>query len=166
MWEDSIRADNACFEAARRPGITLAMHLCRGNNPSNWYAEGGYDAIAEKLFTTMAADHFLLEYDDERSVTFEPLRFIPKSKTVVLGLVRSKRPQLEKPTTSSSKSRKRRSIFLLKIWLSIRSAVSLRLWREICSPKRISGPSSGWWLKPRGAFGVEEFSPGKKPGCG
>jgi 5-methyltetrahydropteroyltriglutamate--homocysteine methyltransferase len=95
LLEDSIRADNACFEAARRPGVTLAIHLCRGNNRSHWYAEGGYDAIAEKLFTTMAADCFLLEYDDERSGTFEPLRFIPKTKTVVLGLVSSKRPQLE-----------------------------------------------------------------------
>ena len=95
LLDDSISADNACFEAARRPGVTLAVHLCRGNNRSHWYAEGGYDAIAEKLFTTMAADRFLLEYDDERSGTFEPLRFIPKNKTVVLGLVSSKLPQLE-----------------------------------------------------------------------
>jgi 5-methyltetrahydropteroyltriglutamate--homocysteine methyltransferase len=94
--EDSIRADNACLEAARRPGVTLAMHLCRGNNRSHWYAEGGYDAIAEKLFTTLAVDRFLVEYDDERSGTFEPLRFIPKNKTVVLGLVSSKVPELEK----------------------------------------------------------------------
>jgi 5-methyltetrahydropteroyltriglutamate--homocysteine methyltransferase len=95
LLEDSIRADNACVEAARRPGVTLAIHLCRGNNRSHWYAQGGYDAIAEKLFTSMSADRFLLEYDDERSGTFEPLRFIPKTKTVVLGLVSSKRPQLE-----------------------------------------------------------------------
>jgi 5-methyltetrahydropteroyltriglutamate--homocysteine methyltransferase len=95
LLEDSIRADNACFEAARRPGVALAIHLCRGNNRGHWYAEGGYDAIAEKLFATMAADRFLLEYDDERSGTFEPLRFVPKTKTVVLGLVSSKRPQLE-----------------------------------------------------------------------
>ena len=95
LLDDSISADNACFEAARRPGVTLAVHLCRGNNRSHWYAEGGYDAIAEKLFSTMAADRFLLEYDDERSGTFEPLRFIPKNKTVVLGLVSSKLPQLE-----------------------------------------------------------------------
>jgi len=95
LLDDSIRADNACFEAARRPGVTLAMHLCRGNNRSHWYAEGGYDAIAEKLFSTMAVDRFLLEYDDERSGTFEPLRFIPKNKTVVLGLVSSKLARLE-----------------------------------------------------------------------
>jgi len=93
--EEAIRADNACFQAARRPGVTLAVHLCRGNNRSHWYAEGGYDNIAEKLFTTMEVDRFLLEYDDERSGTFEPLRFIPKGKTVVLGLISSKLPRLE-----------------------------------------------------------------------
>ena len=96
LLEESIRADNACFQAARRPGVTLAIHLCRGNNRSHWYAEGGYDAIAEKLFGTMEVDRFLLEYDDERSGTFEPLRFVPKGKTVVLGLISSKRSQLEK----------------------------------------------------------------------
>jgi 5-methyltetrahydropteroyltriglutamate--homocysteine methyltransferase len=95
LLDEAIRADNACFAAARKPGVTLAMHLCRGNNRSHWYAEGGYDAIAEKLFTTMDVDRFLLEYDDARSGTFEPLRFIPRNKTVVLGLVSSKRPQLE-----------------------------------------------------------------------
>jgi 5-methyltetrahydropteroyltriglutamate--homocysteine methyltransferase len=93
--EEAIRADNACFQAARRPGVTLAVHLCRGNNRSHWYAEGGYDNIAEKLFSTMDVDRFLLEYDDERSGTFEPLRFVPKGKTVVLGLVSSKLPELE-----------------------------------------------------------------------
>ncbi len=93
--DEAIRADNACFQAARRPGVTLAVHLCRGNNRSHWYAEGGYDKIAEKLFSTMDVDRFLLEYDDERSGTFEPLRFIPKGKTVVLGLISSKLPRLE-----------------------------------------------------------------------
>lgn len=94
-FDESIRADNACFEAARRPGVTLAIHLCRGNSQSHWYAEGGYDAIAEKMFGTLAVDRFLLEYDDSRSGTFEPLRFIPRNKIAVLGLVSSKRPQLE-----------------------------------------------------------------------
>jgi 5-methyltetrahydropteroyltriglutamate--homocysteine methyltransferase len=95
LLDESIRADNACFAAARRPGVTLAMHLCRGNNRSHWYAEGGYDSIAEKLFATMAVDRFLLEYDDDRSGTFEPLRLVPRDKTVVLGLISSKKPQLE-----------------------------------------------------------------------
>ena len=95
LLEESIRADNACFQAARCQGITLAMHLCRGNNRSHWYAEGGYDSIAEKLFGSMLVDRFLLEYDDERSGTFEPLRLVPRDKTVVLGLISTKTPQLE-----------------------------------------------------------------------
>jgi 5-methyltetrahydropteroyltriglutamate--homocysteine methyltransferase len=95
LLDESIRADNACFAAAKRPGVTLAMHLCRGNNRSHWYAEGGYDAIAEKLFASMAVDRFLLEYDDDRSGTFEPLRLVPRDKTVVLGLISSKKPPLE-----------------------------------------------------------------------
>jgi len=95
--DEAVKADNACFKAARRPGVILAIHLCRGNNRSHWYAEGGYDAIAEKLFGTLDVDRFLLEYDDERSGTFEPLRFVPKGKTVVLGLISSKVPTMENP---------------------------------------------------------------------
>ena len=95
LLAESIRADNACLEAARRPGVTLAIHLCRGNNRSHWYAEGGYDEIAEQLFSSVAVDRFLLEYDDARSGSFEPLRFVPKGKTVVLGLVSSKLAELE-----------------------------------------------------------------------
>ena len=96
MLTASLQADNACFAAARYPGVTLAIHLCRGNNRSHWYAEGGYDAIAERLFHELAVDRFLLEYDDERSGTFEPLRLVPKGKIVVLGLVSSKRPAMER----------------------------------------------------------------------
>src|SRR5262249_60636684 len=93
--DEAVRADNACLATARRPGVTLAIHLCRGNNRSHWYAEGGYDPIAEKLFGGLQVDRFLLEYDDERSGSFEPLRFVPRGKTVVLGLVSSKVPRLE-----------------------------------------------------------------------
>ncbi|HSE95014.1 MAG TPA: methionine synthase [Methylomirabilota bacterium] len=93
--DEAVRADNACLAVARHPGVTLAIHLCRGNNRSHWYAEGGYDPIAEKLFGALQVDRFLLEYDDERSGSFEPLRFVPRGKTVVLGLVSSKKPALE-----------------------------------------------------------------------
>jgi methionine synthase II (cobalamin-independent) len=93
--DEAIRADNACLEGAKRAGVILAIHLCRGNNRSQWYAEGGYDAIAEKLFTQLQVDVFLLEYESERAGTFEPLRFVPRDKTVVLGLVSSKLPELE-----------------------------------------------------------------------
>ena len=88
--DEAIRADNACLEGANRQGVILAIHLCRGNNRSQWYAEGGYDAIAEKLFGQLNVDAFLLEYESERAGTFEPLRFVPRGKTVVLGLVSSK----------------------------------------------------------------------------
>jgi methionine synthase II (cobalamin-independent) len=93
--EEAIRADNACLEGARGDGVVVAIHLCRGNNRSHWYAEGGYDPIAEKLFNQLNVDAFLLEYESERAGTFEPLRFVPKNKTVVLGLVSSKLPELE-----------------------------------------------------------------------
>jgi 5-methyltetrahydropteroyltriglutamate--homocysteine methyltransferase len=93
--EEAIRADNECFRAARRPGVVLGIHLCRGNSRSHWYAEGGYDPIAEKLFGAMEVDRFLLEYEDARSGTFAPLRFVPRNKTVVLGLISSKIAKLE-----------------------------------------------------------------------
>ncbi len=96
MLSASLKADNACFAAARQPGVTLAIHLCRGNNRSHWYAEGGYEAIAERFFHELEVDRFLLEYDDERSGGFEPLRLVPKGKVVVLGLVSSKKAGLEK----------------------------------------------------------------------
>jgi 5-methyltetrahydropteroyltriglutamate--homocysteine methyltransferase len=95
--DDAIRADNSSLEGAKRERVTLAIHLCRGNNRSQWYAEGGYDAIAEKLFGQLNVDAFLLEYESERAGTFEPLRFVPRGKTVVLGLVSSKLPEMESP---------------------------------------------------------------------
>jgi 5-methyltetrahydropteroyltriglutamate--homocysteine methyltransferase len=96
MLTASLRADNACLAAARHPGVTLAIHLCRGNNRSHWYAEGGYETIAERFFNELAVDRFLLEYDDERSGSFAPLKFVPHDKIVVLGLVSSKRAALER----------------------------------------------------------------------
>jgi len=93
--DEAIRADNACLEGAQRDGVILAIHLCRGNNRSQWYAEGGYDAIAEKLFGQLQVDAFLLEYESARAGTFEPLRFVPRGKTVVLGLVSSKLAEME-----------------------------------------------------------------------
>jgi 5-methyltetrahydropteroyltriglutamate--homocysteine methyltransferase len=95
LLDEAIKSDNACFTAGRRADNTLAIHLCRGNNRSHWYAQGGYDSIAEKLFNELDVDEFLLEYDDERSGSFEPLRFVPPGKQVVLGLVTTKKPELE-----------------------------------------------------------------------
>lgn len=93
--EQGIAADNAALEPAPRETVTRALHVCRGNSRSRWYTEGGYGAIARKLFGAMDVDRFLLEFDDERSGDFEPLREVPRGKTVVLGLITTKRPQLE-----------------------------------------------------------------------
>ncbi len=76
-------------------GMATAMHLCRGNFRSRWMASGGYEPVAERLFNTASVDTFLLEYDTERAGDFAPLRFVPKGKRVVLGLVSSKTPELE-----------------------------------------------------------------------
>ena len=81
--------------ANRPPGLHLAMHLCRGNNQSGWFGEGGYDPIADVLFNTIDVDSYFLEYETGRAGSFQPLRFVPRNKTIVLGLVSSKLPQLE-----------------------------------------------------------------------
>ena len=93
QMEQSIAADNAVINGIS--GVTFGIHLCRGNVRSMWHREGGYDAIAEKLFNSLHHDRFLLEYDTERAGTFAPLRFVPKDKIVVLGLVSSKVGALE-----------------------------------------------------------------------
>jgi 5-methyltetrahydropteroyltriglutamate--homocysteine methyltransferase len=92
--DESIAADNECLRGVRGKEIVLAMHICRGNSRSRWYTEGGYDPVAEKLFGGLKVDRFLLEYDTERAGGFEPLRFVPKGETVVLGLVGTKEPHL------------------------------------------------------------------------
>lgn len=89
----AIAAENAVVVAF--PQLVTGIHLCRGNQRSMWHREGAYDAIAERLFTSLAHDRFLLEYDTERAGGFAPLRFVPKGKVVVLGLISSKVPQLE-----------------------------------------------------------------------
>jgi len=81
--------------AQRPPGMTLCMHLCRGNFKSGWAAQGGYEPVAEALLAEMGIDGYFLEYDDARSGDFRPLRFLPKGKTVVLGLVTTKLGELE-----------------------------------------------------------------------
>ena len=91
----NIRVINAALEG-RPAGMTICTHMCRGNFRSSWMAEGGYDHVAEALFGGLDVDGFFLEYDDERSGGFAPLRFLPKGKKrVVLGLVTSKRAALE-----------------------------------------------------------------------
>jgi 5-methyltetrahydropteroyltriglutamate--homocysteine methyltransferase len=94
LHETYIRHINEALDG-RPEGLTVTTHLCRGNFRSSWAAEGGYDFVAEALFGDLNVDGFFLEYDDARSGGFEPLRFVPKNKLVVLGLVTTKRPELE-----------------------------------------------------------------------
>jgi len=94
LHEQYIRHINEALE--KRPaGVTITTHMCRGNFRSSWVAEGGYDFVAEALFNELTVDGFFLEYDDARSGGFEPLRFVPDGKLVVLGLVTTKRGELE-----------------------------------------------------------------------
>jgi len=94
---DYIRHFNDAVDG-RPAGMTVTTHTCRGNFRSSWVAEGGYDYVAEALFNELAVDGFFLEYDDVRSGGFEPLRFVPGNKLVVLGLVTTKRGELESKT--------------------------------------------------------------------
>jgi 5-methyltetrahydropteroyltriglutamate--homocysteine methyltransferase len=89
----SIQADNEILRLF--DGVTFGIHLCRGNQRSMWHREGSYDAIAEALFGGLRHDRFLLEYDSPRAGTFEPLRFVPRDKIIVLGLVSTKVAELE-----------------------------------------------------------------------
>ena len=90
----SLKADNQVLEGF--DDVTFGIHLCRGNQRSMWHREGSYDDIAERLLNELKHDRFLFEYDTPRAGGFEPLRFLPKGKVVVLGLVSTKVPQLEK----------------------------------------------------------------------
>jgi 5-methyltetrahydropteroyltriglutamate--homocysteine methyltransferase len=94
-FADAVEADNLALEGVGRDGVAVGIHICRGNSRSRWLAEGGYDRIAERLFGSLNVDRFLLEYDTERSGGFEPLRFVPGEKMVVLGLVTTKEPAIE-----------------------------------------------------------------------
>jgi len=92
LLDRCIELDNAVI--GNHPGVNFGIHLCRGNNQSKYYASGGYDPITS-VFNRTKFNTFLLEYDDERSGGFEPLKSVPEDRTVVLGLVTSKKPQLE-----------------------------------------------------------------------
>jgi 5-methyltetrahydropteroyltriglutamate--homocysteine methyltransferase len=99
VLQGDIAADNECYDAVRRDGVTVAMHLCRGSRMSWQRGTGGYDWLAEQLFDALHVDRFLLEYDSDRVGGFEPLRFLPKGKVAVLGLVSSTDPVLESRDT-------------------------------------------------------------------
>jgi 5-methyltetrahydropteroyltriglutamate--homocysteine methyltransferase len=93
--DNAIAGDNAALKDCSRDGVTLALHICRGNSRSRWYTEGTYDIIAEKVFGGLDVSTFLLEYDSDRAGGFEPLRVVPSGKNVVLGLITTKEARLE-----------------------------------------------------------------------
>jgi len=92
---ETIAADNRVLAEAKRAGVIRGVHMCRGNHRSAWAGTGSYELVAERLFNELDTDRFLLEFDDERSGGFEPLRFVPEGKMVVLGLVTTKTGALE-----------------------------------------------------------------------
>jgi len=93
--DELIAADNSVLDIAHANGVTVGVHMCRGNNRSAWHAEGSYEPVAEKAFQQLNVDRFLLEYESERAGSFEPLRFMPRNKMVVLGIISSKEPVLD-----------------------------------------------------------------------
>jgi 5-methyltetrahydropteroyltriglutamate--homocysteine methyltransferase len=99
----SVELDNAIVDG--HTGMTFGIHICRGNHKSMFYASGGYDRIAAEVFGRSKFDRFLLEYDDERSGTFEPLRHVPDGRVVVLGLVSSKIERMESGDTLKARIR-------------------------------------------------------------
>src|SRR5215471_8657235 len=103
-----IELDNAVIDAGRP--ATFGFHLCRGNQLSRWLVAGGYDAIAAPVFGGIHADRLLLEYDDQRSGTFDPLRLVPGDKVVVLGLVTTKTSQVEPLAQIDARLREARSL--------------------------------------------------------
>ena len=96
------RLINGAIASSCRPDMTVCMHLCRGNFEGAWLAEGGYEPVAEVLFNEINVTGYFLEYDTARAGGFAPLRLLPKGKTVVLGLVSSKRGALESKVRSGA----------------------------------------------------------------
>ncbi|HEX6449953.1 MAG TPA: 5-methyltetrahydropteroyltriglutamate--homocysteine S-methyltransferase [Trebonia sp.] len=96
--EINVEVINAALKD-KSADMAVTVHMCRGNYQSAWFSSGGYDFVAEAVFGGLRADGLFLEYDDERSGSFEPLRFVPKDQVVVLGLVTTKTPELESKDT-------------------------------------------------------------------
>jgi hypothetical protein len=129
--------------------MKIAMHLCRGNFRGRWMAAGGYEPVAEKLFNLMPVDAFLLEYDSERAGGFEPLRFVPKDKRVVVGLVSSKAAALE---NQSNLLRRIEAASKFVLWISLRCR--LNAGSRAFSRKTSNGQSSISWSAQRIRYGA------------
>ncbi len=153
QMERSMKADNAIISGLN--GVTFGIHLCRGNVRSMWHREGSYEAIAERLFNGLEHGRFLLEYDTERAGGFEPLRFVPKNKMVVLALVSTKGPTME--TVDGLKRRieeATRYISIDQLALSPQCGFSSNIagnliteddqWRKLDLIQQIAGEVWGW----------------------
>jgi 5-methyltetrahydropteroyltriglutamate--homocysteine methyltransferase len=142
------RMINRALEA-KPADMTVTMHSCRGNFRSTWIAQGGYEPFAERLFNEINIDGYFLEYDNERSGGFEPLRFFPKgNKQLVLGLITSKSGALEKKDDIKRAASTRRPNTSRSIsFVCRRNAGSLRRKKATSSPRTNSGRSSAWWWR-------------------
>ncbi len=119
--------------------MVIGVHMCRGNFKGKYLAEGGYERIAGELFERAAVDHFLLEYDTPRAGDFAPLRLVPRTKGVVLGLVSSKTPALEVIDLLRGAWPRRRARSIPTAWRSARNAASPARWPATRSPRPTSG---------------------------
>ena len=124
------------------PDMAITMHLCRGNFQSTFVASGGYEPVADILFNTIKVHGYFMEYDSDRAGGFEPLRLVPKGKTVVLGLVTSKSAGSNPRTRSSAASIRRRNTCPWSSFACRRNAASPRPKRGISSPRTSNGPNS------------------------
>ena len=139
LLDRCIELDNAVI--GDHPGVTFGIHLCRGNNQSKFYASGGYEPVA-RVFERTRFQRFLLEYDDERSGGFEPLAHVPEDRTVVLGLVTTKKPALESEDDAEAAHRGGDAASCRwSGWRSARSAASPRPRRGTRSPRATRRPS-------------------------
>ena len=155
IYADLVNA--AC--AGRTPGMTISMHLCRGNFRSTWMAQGGYEPVADILFNQMNVDAYFMEYDSDRAGGFEPLRFLPKNKHVVLGVMTSKTGALE------SKDQLKRRIDEASKFAPAGTALPLAAMRlrlaprkATCWRKKSSGPSSRAASRSRARCGARRYA--------
>ena len=137
------------------PWRHVRLSLCRGNQRGRWLASGGYERIARTVFRRTRAQRFLLEYDDARSGSFEPLKEVPKDKLVVLGLITTKRPHLEPMDELASRIREAsRFVPLERLAVSPQCGFSNSVMENAITPQT-RNESSDWSWRPRGGFGAK-----------
>lgn len=151
MEKQYLALNNQVLDA-KPEDLNVTTHVCRGNYHSTWASQGGYETVAPVLFSREHVSAFYLEFDDERSGGFEPLRFVAPDKKVVLGLVTTKRPQWKIRRCCVRGSPRLPGMSRWNGSASARSVVSPRVRSGTSSPKRNSGRSFGW--SGRGAFRV------------